>query len=135
VHFINDVDFVFSFLRGVAHLLYEVTDVVYRVIGSRIEFVYVEGSVVLKGNAGIAGAAGFKVFGDGFAVDGFGEDTGAGSLSYTSGSTKKKCLGKVLVFDCILKGGRDVLLPHDTLKICRSIFSCRNNEIFHPRKI
>jgi hypothetical protein len=28
-----------------------------------------------------------------------------------------------------------VLLPHDTLKICRSIFSCRNNEIFHPRKI
>jgi hypothetical protein len=122
-------------LRGVAHLLYEVTDVVYRVIGSRIEFVYVEGSVVLKGNAGIAGAASFKVFGDGFAVDGFCKDTGAGSLSYTSGSTKKECLGKVLVFDCILKGGRDVLLPHDTLKICRSIFSCRNNEIFHPRKI
>ena len=100
-----------------------------------MHFTGIEGSIILKRHARGTGAAGFKVFGDGFAVDGFGKNTCTGRFAYSSRTTKKKCLGKVLVFDCILKGGRDVLLPHDTLKICRSIFSCRNNEIFHPRKI
>ena len=45
VHLIYNIDFVLAGLRGVAHLVYQVPDIVYRVVAGRIELVPVKRAV------------------------------------------------------------------------------------------
>jgi hypothetical protein len=116
-------------------LLHEVSDIVHRVVGSGIEFINIEGAAILERLAGITFATCFKLSSHFFAVDGFGENSGTGSFAHPSWPTEKEGLSEVVVFYCILERGSDVLLPYYTLEICWSVFSCRNDEIFHRCKI
>jgi hypothetical protein len=72
VHLVNDVDLVPAGLRGVADLVHEVADVVHGVVGGRVEFVHVEGSIAVEAPAGVAGVTGFRFGGEVLAVDRFG---------------------------------------------------------------
>src|SRR5690554_5003312 len=121
VNLINDIDFVIALLRRIPHLVHQCTDIIYRVVGSRIQLIDVKRAVGIECLAGIADIAGFYVLGQVFTIDGFCENSRAGSLPYPPGTTKKKGLGKVVILDCILQGGGNMLLPHHAFKIRRPI--------------
>jgi hypothetical protein len=66
-----------------------------------------------------------------FAVDGFGQNPGAGGFAYAAGAAKQKGLGQVLRANGILQRGGDVLLPHHASERDWAVFTGRNDEIFH----
>src|SRR5690606_2020531 len=109
VDLIDDIDLIISLLWSIPYLIDQCTEIIYRVVGRCIEFVDIEGTVGIKCLAGIAGITGFGICSKVFAIDGFGENSGTGCLPNPSRATKKKGLGKVVVFDCILQGGGDML--------------------------
>jgi len=57
------------------------------------------------------------------AVDGLGENTGAGGFTHTAGATEQVCVGKVLVFNGILQRGGDVLLTNNGVEGLGAVFS------------
>ncbi|MNI46903.1 hypothetical protein D3C73_1013910 [compost metagenome] len=60
MHLIDDINLIFSGLRWYTDLINEVTDIIYRVVGCSIKFVYTERITVLKGFAAVAFATGLS---------------------------------------------------------------------------
>jgi hypothetical protein len=101
VHLIYNVYFVLAGLWCISHLLYQVPDVVYRVVGSSIQFMYIERSMFIEAGTGVAGIAGLALRGQVLAVNGFGQDTGTSSFAYTSGTAEQKGLRQMILADSI----------------------------------
>jgi hypothetical protein len=133
VHFIDNINLEFPGLRLKAYLLYQRTDIIYRIIAGSIKLMNVQGRTFVKGDAGMAFIAGFSVGRGMLAIDGFGENPCAGGLSHAPGSAEQESMGKLLVPDCIFQGGGNMRLAHHGGKILRSVLSCRNDKIVHTR--
>ena len=65
------------------------------------------------------------------AIDGLGQDSGAGRLAYTPRPAKQEGVRQLLVLDGILQGSSDMCLTHDRREILRAIFSGRNDKFIH----
>ena len=68
---------------------------------------------------------------DAKAIDRFGKYPCTGGLPNAARSTEKICMTQLIVRDGICKGCGGRLLSYDIIKVIRSVFSCRNNEVFH----
>lgn len=81
--------------------------------------------MVGKALAGAAFAAGLYIGRGVFAVDGFGEDTGAGGFAHTARTAKQVRMRQVVVPDRVFEGGSDMLLPHNRIKCLRTVLTRR----------
>ena len=101
MYLVDDIDFVNAHLRGNSHLVNQASDVVDRIVGSTVKFIDVERSILIKGEAGGTGITCFCKGGEVFTIDGFCQDPSTGCLSYAPGATEEKCLGQLIVQDCV----------------------------------
>src|SRR5262249_34589281 len=131
VDLIDDIDLELAGLRGEADLFDEGPDIVHGVIAGGIELVDIEGGAFVKGDTGGAVVAGLSIGGAVLAIDGFGEDPGAGGLAYPPGSAKKEGMGQLVVADGVFEGRGDMGLTHYGRKILGSVFSGRNDKFIH----
>ncbi|OAV67832.1 hypothetical protein Barb6XT_01301 [Bacteroidales bacterium Barb6XT] len=97
VHLINDKDLIPADGRRNAHLLNERADVLHRIVGSRIQFMYIIGTLLVESRAGFAGVAGFALRRGSQAVDCFCKDAGAGGFSYPARSAKQVGVRQLVV--------------------------------------
>ena len=112
----------FGSLRGKAHLIDQVADVVHRVVTGRIQFKDVKAEILVSRC--------FTVFG----IDHFGQDAGAGGFTHPPWSGEEQGLGQVILANGIEQGVRHVLLTNYLIKGLGAIFPCRDDEIFHRGK-
>ena len=123
MYLIEDDDLVLAQLGWYAYLVDDGTDVFYRVVGCSIEFLDVDGALLIETAAAVAFFAGLTILVRVEAVDGLGEDAGAGSLAYATGAAKEVCRGQLMIFDGHLEGVGDGLLSYHVLKLLRAVFS------------
>ena len=112
MYLVNDVDFVFAYLWRDAYLFYQLADVVHRVVGSGIQFVYVVRTVFVEGRAGFTFVACFSVGSQMQAIDGFGKNPGASGLAYSARSAEQIGMGQFAGDDGIFQRGGQGSLPH-----------------------
>jgi hypothetical protein len=124
MYLIYDEYFVGALLWLKPHLLNECTDVFYTVVGGGIEFKYIERGTFIKRLAGSAYITWLCFFFGVFAVDDFGQDTGTGGLTYTSGSCEKKCMRQLIGLQCIFQSAGNMVLTYHFIKSDGSVFSC-----------
>src|SRR5690606_17542875 len=115
---INDIHFIFSHLRRDPHLIDQVSYVVYGVVGSGIEFKYIEGKILLR------------IFSS-LLINLFGEDPGTGGFSHPPWTGEKKSLGQMIIFNGIQQGVGNSLLAHHILKGLWAVFPCRYYKMLH----
>jgi hypothetical protein len=65
------------------------------------------------------------------AIDGLGQDTGAGRLAHATRTAKQEGLRQSVVADGVLQGVGDGALAHDGVEGHRPVFSSGYDEIFH----
>ena len=131
VHLVDDVDLVLARLWRVTHLVDQVSDVFDRVVRCRVEFVDVEGGVVLKTHARLAPPARLRVCAKILTVNGFGQNTGARCFAHAARPTKQKGLRQVVGSDGVFERNRYVRLPNHRIEGDGAILAGRNDEIFH----
>ena len=129
VHLIDDVDAVLSHLGRNAHLVRKVADVLHGVVGCGVELVNREAPTLVETPARLALATSVALGCGGQAVDGLCEDTRAGGLTHTSGSTKEECVSQLPTGNGVFEGVCNVALSHNRFEGHRTIFACRNNKI------
>ena len=133
VHLVDDIHLVLAYLGRYAYLFDELTDVFHRVVGSRIQFVDVIGALFVERLAGFTFVAGLSVFFRVQTIDGFGEDTGTGSLSHTAWTAEQVGMSQLVGSDGILQGGGQGTLAHYRIKRCRAVLPRRYDVILHKR--
>src|ERR1043165_3170964 len=111
VHLIDDGYLIATLLRCKAYTVYEFPDIIHRVIGGGIQFKDVERGILIEGAAGRTFAASLNIGCQILAINGSGENTRTGGLSYAPGTAKQEGMCKVLSANGILEGGRNMLLP------------------------
>ena len=132
VDLVDDENRITPHLRNDAHLLDEGADVLDGVVRRGVELVDVERTALVERTARLAlvarlGAAGGK------AVDGLGEDAGAGGLAHAARPAKKVGMGQLSALDGVFQRRSNMLLPHDRRKGRRAVFSCTDDEFAHSR--
>ena len=135
VHLVNDIDLVFSHLWRYAHLISQRTDIIHRVIGSRIQFVDIIGALLVKSLARLTLIARFVLAGRVQTVDCFCEDAGAGCLAYPSRATEEIGMCQLVADNRILKSGRKRMLSNNRTKSGRSVFTGGNYIFFHEMSL
>lgn len=131
VHLIDDEYPVAADCRWYHHLLDEAADVVDAVVRRRVEFYDIKRTVFIELPAGIALVAGLAVGCARGAVDGFGEDTGARRLAYSTGAAEEVGMSEAVGGDGVFKRHRQGLLAHHAAECRRAVFSCRYDVLFH----
>ena len=135
VHLVNDVHLILSHLRRYAHLLYQTTDVFYRVVRRGIKLVYIIRALLIERTARLALVASLAVGQRTQAVDGLGEDTRTGSLTHPTRSAEQISMSKFMIGDSILQCGGKSSLAYHRIKGSGTIFSCRYDVILHNLNI
>ena len=87
--------------------------------------------LLIEGLATLTFVAGIKAVLRVKAVDGLCEDTGAGSLTYSSRTAKQIRMRQVILTNSVLQRLRERLLTHYRLKGLRPVFPRRYYIIFH----
>jgi hypothetical protein len=123
VHLIDDEYFVLALLWLKPDLLYQGADMLHTVVGSRIEFHDVEGSISIKCFAAITRAAWFKIGSLVLAVEYFGEYPCTGRFAHTPWPAEQKGMRQMVGLQCLLQCLRHMLLAYDFIKPGRAIFS------------
>jgi hypothetical protein len=136
MHLIDDVHTashlsVFASGRHVAGLLNEVPNVVYAVVGGRVELMDGDALAFIESAAGVALVAGLPLRSEVFAVDGLGQDTGTGSFAYSPGAGKQKGVSQLIHQDGSLQGIGNMGLAHHRSKSARAILACGYDVVFH----
>ena len=122
MHLVDDEHRVATLLRDDAHLLDEVADIIHRVVRRSIELVNIERATFVERATRLALVAGLATVGV-EAVDGLGEDTRTGGLTYTSRTTEEVGVGQLTSLDGILEGRGYVSLSHNRCEGCGAIFT------------
>ena len=130
VDLVDDEDRITPHLRNDAHLLDEGADVLDGVVRCGVELVDVERASLVERTARFALVACLGSVGR-EAVDGLGEDAGAGGLTYAAGTAEQIGVGQLAALDGVLEGGGDMLLPDDRRKGRGTVFACADDEFAH----
>ena len=124
VHLVDDEHLVASYLRRDARLLHERLDVLHRVVGGRVEFEDVVRPLFVESLARLTMVAGLAVLGRGEAVDGLGEDAGAGGLSHAARAAEEVGMGQFSAAHGILQRGGERTLSDNRVECHRAVFAC-----------
>ena len=122
VHLVDDIDAVPSYLRGDTYLFGQRADVVHRIVRGGIQLMDVETASLVESAARFAFAAGLAPLRV-EAVDGFGEDAGAGGLAHAPRAAEQVGMGELSACDGIPQRGGDVRLSDHRFESGRSVFS------------
>lgn len=130
VDLVDDEDRVAAHLGDDPHLVDERADVLDRVVRGGVELVDVERAPLVEGAARFALVAGLGSVGV-EAVDGLGEDAGAGGLAHAARATEEVGMGQLSPFDGVAERGGDMFLPDDRSEGRGAVFACADDEITH----
>jgi hypothetical protein len=122
-----------AYLRGDPDLLGEGSNVIDRIVGSRIQFVNAVRTVLVKRKAGFAAVAGFAGIRNILAIYSLGKYPGTGGLPDATGAAKEIGMPQVIVLNGIPERCGDGSLTHHIGKTCRSVLSCRYYKFIHMR--
>ena len=131
MHLVDNKDLIFSDWRWNTHLVDQGTDVVNRVIGGCIEFRDIIRTLLVECLAGFAFVTGFPVGSRIQTIDRLGKDTGARSLTHSTGTAKEIGMSQLVTLYCIFECSCQGLLAYHTTKSRRTVFPCRYNIIIH----
>ena len=123
MHLIDDIDRVLADLRRDTYLVDERADILYGVVGRRIEFVNIKRPLLIECLARLAFIASIETILRIEAVDGFGKDTRASGLSYSSRSAEQICMRQVILTYRILQRLCERLLTDYRFKSLRPILT------------
>ena len=131
VHLVDDEHLVSPHLRRNAHLVNEVADVLYGVVAGGIQLVDIQGTSLVEGAARFAFVASLALGRHVFTVDGFGEDTGTGGLSYATRAAEQVGMRQLILADSVFQRRRQSFLANHRVECRGTVLSGRNNEVFH----
>jgi hypothetical protein len=129
MNFVDDIDFEFSTGWGVGNAFPKFLNTFNAPVGGAVDLKDIEAPAFLDflTNIVIRIEIGFRPFG---AVEGFGEDAGGRSFSYTAGPDKKKRMSKTSLRNGVGEGTDNVFLADELGKGARPIFASEN-EVTH----
>ena len=115
MHFIEDVDFIFSFMRRVLHFIHKISDVIHFVVGGSILLHHVKRKPLINFHAHITFIARFSLM-EIQAVQCFGHDFRTGGFTCSSGSAEKIGMTYAACSDLVFQCRCDVFLTNDIPK-------------------
>ena len=135
MYLVDDIHALFKRCGSVDHLVADIADIVYAVVGGCVHFKHVGCRTRFDRAAGIADKARRAVYGL-LAVDRLGKDLCAGGLTRSARSAKQICMRKPARPCLILQNRRDVLLTANVLKALRTPFSvkCLMHNYLHKKQ-
>ena len=125
VYLVDDVDLVFSDLWRHIGLLYQETNIIYRIVRSGIQFIYIHGSLLIESLARLASPTSFSIRQPLQTVDGTGEDACTRGLSHPTRATKEIGVSCLLLYDGAFECSGQCLLTDHRGKRIGAIFECR----------
>ena len=133
MHFVYDINLIFSLRRGIGNFLHDLTDIVNAVVGRRINLDDIHAGACGYGMADAAFSAGTVRSGV-FTVYRPGKDLRHSGLARSPGSGKQIGMSDAACLQLVLQCGYDMILP---LYICESIrtklpVQCRVRHILPP---
>ena len=131
MHLINDIHFILTYLRRDAHLLYQLTDIIHRVIGSCIKFMNIIRTLLIESHTRLTSITRFPIGSKRHTVDSLGKNTGASCFSYSTGTTKQIGMSQFLCGNGIFQCRSQCPLAYHRLKGGRTILTGRYNIVFH----
>jgi len=131
MHLIDNIDLVFSGLRGKPYLLHQRPDIVHGIVAGSIQLVDIQRDPVVKGYTGMALVTGLAIRRYILTINGLGKYTGTSSFADSPGSAKEEGMRQLVVPDGIFKSGRDMRLANHRRKTLWPVFSRRNNKFIH----
>lgn len=131
MHLVYYIYAVLPHLRRNLHLVHKGFNVLYGVVGGRVQFMDAVGTSLRKGDAGFAFPAGLHVRSRIGAVYHLCKDTGRGSLTNATGSAEKVCMCKLPPLYGIGERARNVILADKCFKGVRPVLPCRNDILTH----
>ena len=130
VDLVDDEHRVTAHLRDDAHLFDQRADVLHGVVRRGVQLVDVERTSLVERAARFALVARFgAVVCE--AVDGLGEDAGAGGLAYAAGTAEEIGVGQLAALDGVLERRGDMFLSDDRSEGRGAVFACADDEITH----
>ena len=111
MHLVDDIHPFFQHRGGIHRLLPEGADIVHAVVAGGIQLRDVQQTALINAPAGLAPVAGGAVKG-GKAVDGLGQDPGAGGLAGAPGAGEEIGVAGATLRHLPLQRVGDMLLPH-----------------------
>ena len=115
MHLVDDVNLIGADAGGIGCFVPQVADVVHAVVGGGVDLHHVQDGAVVDAAAHLALAAGVAALVV-RAVDGLGEDLGAGGLAGAAGAGEQVGVTHPVGGDLVLQRGHDVLLARHVLK-------------------
>ena len=125
MHLVDDIHLVFSFRRGIGHLVHDLADVVHAVVGSRVDLDHIHAGSRRYGPAASALPAG-RAVNRVLAVDGFRKNLRYGCLSGSSCPAEQIGVSDPFRPDLILQRRNNVVLPFHVLKTFRAKFTVKS---------
>ena len=124
VYLVDDKHLILSELRWDARLLHQCLDMLHTVVRGRVEFEDVEGALFVERQATLTLVACLTVCRRILTVDGLGEDTGTGGLTYTPWSAEEIGVSQFPAFHGILQRGGQCCLSDDGIEGDGAVLSC-----------
>ena len=131
MYLINNIHFVFTYLRRDAYLFHQLSNIIYRIIRSRIQFMNIVRALFIESHARLTRIASFSIRCGCHTVDCLGKDTCASRLSHPPRSAKQIGVSQFLCGNGILQRSGQCPLSHHRFKSGWTIFTGRYNIIFH----
>ena len=126
MHFIDDIHLISSLCRTVGYLFPDLTDIVYTVVGSRIDFNDVHGNTgcnIFTHGTFPAGTSVYRMF----TVDCFCKNLRYSSLSGSSCATKQICMSNSICLYLILQCCDNMILSFYIFKFRRTEFTIQGS--------
>ena len=124
VHLVDDKHLVSTELRWDACLLHQRLDVFYTIVRGCIELEDVQGTLLVERLAALTLVAGLACCRGILAVDGLGEDTGTGGLSYTTRSAEEVGMRQFSALHGILQSGGECRLTNNGVEGRWTVLTC-----------
>ncbi len=131
VHLIDDVHLPGAHLRCDMHLLDKRPNMFNAIIAGGVQLEDAQTVAFSEGATGGAGAAGAEVRVEVLAVDGAGQDAGAGGLAHPPWTREQEGLGEMVAADGVLQRFRHGLLAHHRVEGGGTVLARADDELFH----
>ena len=117
VDLVDDIDLVLTYLWRNAHLFYQLTNLINRVVAGCIQLVDIIGTLLVEGHARFAGIACLAIRTGIETVDGFGKDTGTCRFTHTARTAEEVGVSQFARGYGVLQCSGQCLLSHDRAEI------------------
>ena len=131
VYLVNDIHFILTYLWRNTHLFHQLANIVYRVVGRRIQFMNVVRALLVESDTRLTFVAGFAICRKIHTVDGLGKNTCTSSFTHSARSAEQISMRQFLGGDSIFQCSGQCPLPHDRLKGGRTILTGGYDIVFH----